>query len=298
MINKEYYEDFETGFTFEIFNLFAKFIYDVSGIKLTLHKRYLLFSRLLKRLRHHNMHNFYEYYRMVRNDSTELIEMLNSIATNTTYFFREKHHFDFLKNVCIPDIVSKKHRGELIIWSAGCSTGEEPYSIAITAHEGMNMIHEGEGKGSFSIRIIGTDISTRALEFAKRGVYEIDQIPEEIPSGILCRYFDKCRGEDGGKIMVKDFIRNMVTFKRLNLKDDEYTMEKNIDIIFCRNVMIYFSEEMKKHVLSMFYKHLRQGGYLFLGHAEALLNRKEFQPVFISVYKKMDEKNQASYISI
>lgn len=268
------------GLSDEVFNLFSDLIYRTSGIRLTNQKKNLLISRLLKRLRALGIDGFYHYYQLVKSDNSELIQMLNCIATNTTRFFREEYHFKFLKEICIPELLNKRF---INIWSAGCSTGEEPYSIAISVTEALSRY-----KGlKPEVMILGTDISTTAIDFAKAGIYEEEQIPDDIRDSILKKYFLKGVGEYSGRVLVKDFLKSKVYFERLNLKDRIYPVRRDFDIIFCRNVMIYFSSEMKEHVISRFYDHLMDGGYLFLGHSEAMLNRKGFAPVYISVYKKV-----------
>ncbi len=270
------------GLTNEVFSLFSDLIYRASGIRLTVQKKNLLISRLLRRLRALDINSFYNYYQLVKNDHSELIQMLNCIATNTTRFFREEYHFKFLREICIPELMTKGARF-INIWSAGCSTGEEPYSIAISVHEALS----GYRYVKPEVMILGTDISTSAIDFARAGVYEEDQIPEGIPETLLKKYFLKGVGENSGKIMVKDFLKRMVQFERLNLKDNIYPLRRDFNIIFCRNVMIYFSSDMKEHVISRFYTHLVEDGYLFLGHSEAMLNRKGFVPVYISAYRKV-----------
>ncbi len=270
---------FDFELTDEVFYLFSDLIYKASGIRLTYQKKNLLVSRLMKRLKSLGIESFYHYYQFIKKDHSEFIQMLNCVATNTTKFFREEYHFKFLQDICLPELINKR---TLNIWSAGCSTGEEAYSIAISIYEVLSKLDGLRPK----VMILGTDISTSAIEFAKRGIYEEEQLPGNYADKYLKKYFLKGAGEYLGMIKVKDFIKEMVRFERLNLKDKFYPVMKDFDIIFCRNVMIYFSQEMKEYVLNQFYNHLSEGGYLFLGHSEALLNRKGFKPVYISVYKK------------
>lgn len=265
----------------EVFELFRNLIYKASGIRIGLQKKNLLFSRLMKRLRILNISDFYDYYRLIKYDDTELINMLNCIATNTTHFFREDYHFEYLRKSVLPELITQSRI--IRIWSAGCSTGEEPYSIAITICEAME---EDKMVQRFDVKILATDISTRALERAEAGVYEYEQISDLDPF-LIKRYFLKGKGENSGMVMVKERLRDMIRFRRLNLKDQEYPFKGQFHVIFCRNVMIYFDEAMKRHVLSMFYRYLHPGGYLFLGHSEALLERDEFRPVYITVYKRV-----------
>ncbi|MCL4456677.1 MAG: protein-glutamate O-methyltransferase CheR [Nitrospirae bacterium] len=265
----------------EIFHLFSDLINTTSGIKLDERKKGLLASRLAKRLKKFGMQCFSEYYKKVKSDNQELVEMLNCISTNTTKFFREQYHFEYLKNKVIPDVAGTKSLEKAIrIWSAGCSTGEEPYSIAIAVSEAMS------GISGWNIKVLATDISTKALETGQTGIYEYEELPDDTPLPLLGGYFLRGTGEHAGMIKVKDFVRDMIRFRRLNLKDETYPFSREFDVIFCRNVMIYFDEHMKRHVLSMFHRHLSDNGYLFLGHSETMLGNGKFKPAYITVYKK------------
>lgn len=267
----------------ELFKLFADLIYKTAGIKLSVTKKSLLVSRLMKRLRLMGLNSFTEYYHRVKEDEEEMVEMLNCISTNTTKFFREGHHFEYLEKNILPELFKNKQEKTIRIWSAGCSTGEEPYTIAITACEALNK--ERGGRQDINIKILATDISTKVLLSAERGVYEQEQLPEnmQIDEG---RYFLKGTRGNEGKLRVKDFVKERISFRRLNFKDTAYPFKKEFDVIFCRNVMIYFDEEMKRHVFERFYRHLSAGGYLFLGHSETMLMQDKFKPVHVTVYKK------------
>ncbi|MEW6739364.1 MAG: CheR family methyltransferase [Nitrospirota bacterium] len=261
--------------------MFQNLIYTTAGIRLSSQKKGLLSSRFLKRLKKLGIDSLHEYYRKVKDDNDELVEMLNCISTNTTHFFRESHHFEYLKNKVIPELLRIKSSEKTIrIWSAGCSTGEEPYSIAITLREAL-----GDMRG-WDIKVLATDISTKVLDAAQRGIYEYEAV-SDMPEGVVRRYFLKGAGENIGKVKVRDFLKDMIRFRRLNLKDGAYPFKRKFDVIFCRNVMIYFDESMKQHVLSMFHRHLSDSGHLFLGHSETMLGSNGFKPVFITVYKKI-----------
>lgn len=264
----------------ELFKLFADLIYKTAGIKLSVTKKSLLVSRLMKRLRQKGLNSFTEYYHRVKEDEEEMVEMLNCISTNTTKFFREGHHFEYLEKNILPELFKNKQEKTIRIWSAGCSTGEEPYTIAITACEALNRERSG-----LDIKILATDISTKVLHSAERGIYEQEQLPENIQID-ESRYFLKGTRGNKGKLRVKDFVKDLISFRRLNFKDTAYPFKKEFDVIFCRNVMIYFDEEMKKHVFERFYRHLSDGGYLFLGHSETMLMQDKFKPVHVTVYKK------------
>ncbi|HEX8949099.1 MAG TPA: protein-glutamate O-methyltransferase CheR [Dissulfurispiraceae bacterium] len=269
----------------ELFALFSRLTYDISGIRLGMQKKGLLISRLMKRLKYLGIGSFRDYYRMVKDDGDEQVEMLNCISTNTTKFFRENHHFEYLKGVIIPELFRKcPHDGALRIWSAGCSTGEEPYSIAIAVHDALSA-HGIRAEGR-DIKILATDISTRVLAQAEAGIYDEEQLPESMPPESVKRYFLKGAGEGRGRIKVKDFLKEMIRFRRFNLKSRIYPFKKRFDVIFCRNVMIYFDADMKQHVLSKFHYHLCDTGHVFLGHSETMFKMEQFAPVHVTVYRK------------
>ena len=298
-------KSFDIDISDEVFTLFSELIYKTSGIKLTSVKKGLLVSRLHKRLKKLDITEFYNYYRRVAKDNEELVEMLNCISTNTTTFFREEYHFEYLRNTVLPGLLKNNKEKTIRKWSAGCSTGEEAYSIAITVHEALRQCQGTDrqvtrsypcavtcsqpvvNQSGMEIIILATDISTQALEIAQAGIYEEEQIPDSLPPDLIKRYFLSGVAENSGKIKVKDFIMHAIRFRRLNLKDMTYPFNNEFDIIFCRNVMIYFDGGMKGHVLSHFQRHLREKGHLFLGHAESMLGEEIFKPVFITVYQKL-----------
>lgn len=264
----------------EVFKLFQDLIYGTAGIRLGNQKKGLLASRLLKRLKKLGLDRFDEYYLKVQEDNDELVEMLNCISTNTTHFFRENHHFEYLGNKVVPELLRLKAAEKTVrIWSAGCSTGEEPYSLAIASCEAFRELR------GWDIKILATDISTKALDAAQEGIYEHEAI-SALSDSIVRSYFLHGTGERIGKIKVKNILQDIIRFRRLNLKESVYPFTKKFDVIFCRNVMIYFDEQMKRHVLTMFHRHLSAGGYLFLGHSETMLGAEGFKPVFITAYKK------------
>lgn len=266
----------------ELFKLFADLIYKTAGIKLSATKKSLLVSRLMKRLKLKGLNSFTEYYHSVKEDEEEMAEMLNCISTNTTKFFRESHHFEYLVKNILPELFKVKQEKTIRIWSAGCSTGEEPYTIAITLNEALAL---AESRRSWEVKILATDISTKALTAAEKGIFDEEQLPDKMPFA-AGRYFMKGIGGNAGKIKIKDFAKETISFRRLNFKEPEYPFKKKFDVIFCRNVMIYFDEEMKKHVFERFYRHLSEGGYLLLGHSESMLLQDKFKPVHVTVYKK------------
>jgi chemotaxis protein methyltransferase CheR len=276
--------DSPTDIAGELYTLLTALIYRESGIKLGSHKRALLSSRLTKRMRVHGMDSFYDYYKLVKRDQDELIEMLNVVAVNTTKFFREPYHFEFLRDRLKDEILSCRSSDKTLrIWSAGCSTGEEPYSIALTLLEAMRTT--GADPLFWDMKILASDISTKVLKVGATGAYDRDQLPDDISPSMVKRYFTKKEAADGG-IMVRPVLREHIRFRRLNLKDADLPFTRKFDVIFCRNVMIYFDDPMQSHVLENFRRHLRLGGYLFLGHSEIMLQRQGFRPAFITVYQK------------
>ncbi|MCL4491140.1 MAG: protein-glutamate O-methyltransferase CheR [Nitrospirae bacterium] len=272
----------------EVFFLFSNLIYRISGIRLGIQKKGLLISRLTRRLKALGIGGFYDYYQTVRDDAVEQTEMINCISTNTTKFFRENHHFVYLGDVIIPELLRMKSADKVIrIWSAGCSTGEEPYSIAMTLQAAF--AKTGIKPEGWDIKILATDISTRVLGTAQSGVYECGQLPDSVQAEDIRKYFLKGDKWNEGKVKVKDAVKGMIRFSRFNLKSRIYPFKKKFDVIFCRNVMIYFDEDMKRHVLSGFHYHLSDNGYVFLGHSETMFKMDQFIPVHITVYKKRAE---------
>lgn len=262
------------------FGLLAAMIYGAVGIRLDVRKKSLLSSRLAKRLRKLALGSYREYYGVVKDDERERLEMINCIATNTTSFFREPHHFEHLSSVVIPSLAQAGKR-EVRLWSAGCSTGEEPYSIAITVCMAIEQL--GEAVSAWDIKVLATDISTKALETARAGVYDYsDCLPRT-----AYRYFLKGVNHAEGRMLVKDAVHGMVRFGRLNLMDDRYPFKRTFDAIFCRNVMIYFDDATRRALIGRLGRHLDDAGHLFLGHSETMLNTDQFASVGVTVYRKI-----------
>jgi len=262
------------------FNLFREIIYREAGIKLSDMKKALVQSRLLRRLRELHIFSYDDYYSFLQDNYTqEIINLINCITTNKTEFFREARHFDFMHQVVLPEYVKMKKK-TLRIWSAGCSTGEEPYTIAITLLEFFKDMQMPD------IKILATDIDTHVLELALDGRYK-KEILEMLNVDMLRRYFLKGSDVNLGFYRVKDHVKKYIYFRRLNLLSDHYPMKNQFDIIFCRNVIIYFDKETQKRLFGKFYQYLKDDGYLFLGHSESLTdenNRFTFQGN--SIYRK------------
>ena len=266
------------------FNKFSHYVYDTCGINLHEGKKQLLKARLGKILRKKNFKSFRQYYDHVVSDESgnELILLLDSISTNLTYFFREPAHFDFLKDRALPKLM--KHgtapRGRFMnFWSAGCSSGEEAYSIAMTVGDALNNLED------LPVRILATDLSTKVLKTASAGIYEKKKI-EKMPLEKRKRYFQRGENQWKGYFRVKRQIREKISFRRLNFSED-FCFEDQFDVIFCRNVMIYFDNSTRQALVGKFFRYLSDGGYLFIGHAESLsgLNHS-FRYIQPSVYQK------------
>ncbi len=262
------------------FNLFRDIIYREAGIKLSDMKKALVQSRLLRRLRELQLFSYEEYHEFLQeNYNEEIINLINCITTNKTEFFREARHFDFMHQVVLPEYERMKKR-TLRIWCAGCSTGEEPYTIAIT------LLEYYRDKQVPDIKILATDIDTRVLEIAQEGRYK-KEILEMLNVDMLRRYFMRGKEVNIGFYRVKDHVKKYIFFRRLNLLNDTYPMKNQFDIIFCRNVIIYFDKDTQQRLFAQFHRYLKDDGYLFLGHSESLTdenNRFVFQGN--SIYRK------------
>ena len=240
------------------FDLFRKLIYDSSGITFSETNRSILDSRLKERLRDKQMDNLDDYYKLIMSDQGEFKTFLDSITTNLTRFFRNQPHFDALVNYILPHVIEyKKKTGNTTfrIWSAGCSTGEEPYTIA--------MILKDKLPPPYNFEIVASDISLKSLMVGQTGFYPESRITG-IPSNYLATYFDQV---DGG-YQVKADLMKTIKFDYHNLRFDMGV--NNFDIIFCRNVLIYFDEAAQKATIDKFYNSLNKDGYLFIGHSESL----------------------------
>ena len=261
-----------------VFDKFRNLIFDACGIYLTEQKEALVTARIGKRMRALNLQDYDAYFQEVMADRTgkELRELVNAISTNVTHFFRERRHFDFLS-----DWVREQTgdgRRELRIWCAACSSGEEPYTIAMTALEAMHK--------PLRLEIVASDISTRVLQIGKFGVYR-DQDVRTVPVPLLKKYFQKGVGRAQQLFRIKQELRELVSFRQINLSTPPYPINGNQDAIFCRNVMIYFHHDLRRKLVQNFEQLLRPGGYLFVGLAESLSgvhpNLKSVEP---SVYRK------------
>lgn len=258
------------------FNKVRNLLHDYCGINMHEGKEALVKARMLKRIRRLDMKNFSDYLNYVENDETgsEFLALVDVLTTNKTSFFREKAHFDFIRTEIIPDIRNR----DVTWWSAGCSTGEEPVSWAITWLEEKRAGFPGNA------RMLATDISTTVLQKAKQGLYRRELLAE-LPDYVRKRYFRR-NITDPDKVKVSEEVRSMIRYGRLNLKDS-WPMKGPFHIIMCRNVMIYFDQLTQKELVDRFYNMLEQGGYLFLGHSESISgNHKGLTNIRPAVYRK------------
>jgi len=241
---------------------FRTLIYQESGISLNDNKQTLLVSRLSKRLRTLKLDSFQAYYDLIagQTDSDEFTLLLDLVSTNKTDFFREPKHFDFLREAILPTLGSTR---SIRIWSAASSSGEEPYTIAMTLYDAV------PDPEQWNFKILASDISTRMLARAASGVYEEDRV-RALPKEIVERHFLKGVGDRAGMVKIKPHLAQMVRFRRINLMDDAYPINAPLDLVFCRNVMIYFDRPTQAQLVTKFYRYLKPGGFLFIGHSESL----------------------------
>lgn len=244
------------------FQRFRTLIYDESGISLSEQKKSLLASRLSKRLRDLGLDTFSDYYEKVTLEASreEFTRMLDLISTNKTDFFREPKHFDFLRDRILPELA---HLKRVRIWSSASSTGEEPYTIAMTLYDGV------QNPSQWDFKILASDLSTRVLAKAAAGTYDEERV-RDVPDETVKRHFLRGRGESAGLLKVKPHLADMIRFRRINLMDDQFPIKSPLDLIFCRNVMIYFDRPTQEVLVNKFHRYLKPGGYLFIGHSESL----------------------------
>jgi chemotaxis protein methyltransferase CheR len=263
------------------FGFLREFVLQHCGISLGDHKRQLVQGRLLRRLRALNLSGFEAYCDLLRRDpESELGELSSCISTNVTSFFREMHHYDMLIDELLPRWLAEKRGGRLRIWSAGCSTGEEPYAIAMVLAEAI----ERTGL-QIDAKILATDLSPQALEAARKGVYPVDRLGG-VSDARRKRWFLRGEGSFDGFVQVHPRLRELVAIQPLNLLH-EWPMQGKFDAIFCRNVVIYFDKPTKQRLFSRYAGMLESRGYLFLGHSESMYGLSEdFDLIGRTVYRK------------
>lgn len=265
-----------------LFEQFRDLIYEQSGISLASSKQTLLQSRIGKRMRTLNIGQEQDYLHRIVGDQSgeEIVFLLDAISTNVTYFYREPEHFDRLKTVLQQWL--SEGRSRIRLWSAACSSGQEPYTMGMVASEVIRQ----SGKSGTDLRILATDISTKVLDAAIRGQYTEREI-ERVSSEDRSRYLRSAGGPQPAAYTVADELRQLITFRRLNLSQPPFPMRGPFDAIFCRNVMIYFDDPVRARLVAEMTRLLRPGGLLFIGHAESLLGiTANLAAVAPSVYQK------------
>lgn len=249
----------------ELYQRFVDLIYKRTGIWFETNKRYFVDKRLDERIAQLGLENYREYYQLLKfsNDPTEMQQLINRLTVNETYFFRDFPQLQgFAEEVLLQTVTAKLVANDrtLKLWSAGCSTGDEPYTLAIIL---LEMLPEPE---KWTIEILATDIDTRVLDTARKGSYPSRSV-KDIPTEYLERYFTKRYD----RYLLNMQVRNMINFKKINLMDEQdMRVQLGYDFIFCRNVLIYFDTESRLAVLNSFYQSLRRGGYIYLGHSESV----------------------------
>ncbi|HWA85551.1 MAG TPA: protein-glutamate O-methyltransferase CheR [Opitutus sp.] len=265
------------------FEFIRTLVYDRSRIHLGPEKRELVSARLGKRLRAARLATVGEYCELLRSPGAdeEISHLIDAISTNHTFFFRENAHFDFLREVALPELLAKRQArrwARLNVWSAACSSGEEPYSIAMILDENL-------GATGWPWRVEATDISHRVLARATAGIYR-DDVVQKLPAGYAQRYFQRGFGPQEGNQRVKPALRNAVAFGQLNLLEGQPASPEPFQVIFCRNVMIYFDRPTQQQLVNKLARHLVPGGYLLVGHSESLTGIKHsLQTIRPAVYR-------------
>lgn len=251
------------------YSIISSYIEKNVGIRMAKGKKVMMQSRLMSRLRTLGMHSFEEYINFVFNQDTsgqELIFMTNALTTNKTDFFREADHFDTMNNIVLPDLIEKGKR-TIHIWSSASSSGEEPYTLAIV----MSEYKRNHSKSFSGFDVLGTDISTEVLDKAVNAVYTETDVAG-IPLEMKRRYFLKSKDKEQHTVRIKPELRAKCSFQRLNLMDETWDVPAKFEIIFCRNVLIYFDKPTQEKIIRHLLQHLIPGGYLFLGHSETVFS--------------------------
>lgn len=252
----ESFESREFPMSEEDFWTLSKLAYQHTGIVLEAHKKNLVYGRLSRRIRELNLTSFSEYISLISDSrDAEFDSFINAITTNLTSFFREKHHFDYLKSTVFPFLISQKP-DRVRFWSAGCSTGEEPYSLAITIHDHFSLRDR--------VKILATDLDANVLTQGRNGCYDSSRV-EALPRQMLEKHF--VANHEAETVTVAENLRDMIVFNRLNLLG-RWPMKGEFDVIFCRNVLIYFDKETQKKLVKRYVEKLKPRGFLMIGHSE------------------------------
>ncbi|VAW87662.1 Chemotaxis protein methyltransferase CheR [hydrothermal vent metagenome] len=273
-------EEREFELTNRDFERLKKIVGEQTGIVLTDGKRNMVYGRLARRLRALNIDSFLHYIQLIESDEDELINFINSVTTNLTSFFRENHHFDYLRDTVLPQLlVNNQNTRKIRIWSAGCSTGEEPYSLAMTVSEFF------ENHPNWDVKILATDIDTKVIAQAASGIYTAERI-DGLNESLIKRWFVKGKGEKNGMVKVRRELQALIDFKQLNLLHS-WPMTGPFDLVFCRNVVIYFDKPTKIKLFDNYADKLVNKGHLFIGHSETLFKISDrFDSLGGTIYQK------------
>lgn len=265
------------------FDTFTRMVHETMGVCIPQTKRHMIEARLANRVRVLGLRNSQDYFRHLFVDgglSAEMVHIEETVTTNKTDFFREIDHFHYLRDVVLPNSARRAGPGKFKAWSAAASNGAESFTIA------MILAEHALAYPGFDWAVLGTDISNRVLEHARRAIYS-ENVVAPVPGALRSRYLHEGQNEWQGKFRIAPVLRNRVRFKKLNLIDDVYTVDLNLDIIFLRNVLIYFDPEDQLAVLRRIGQHLAPGGHLFVGHSESMVVRMpQFSQVAPAIYRK------------
>ncbi len=273
----------EFVFTKDDFDRLRNLVGEHTGISLSDAKQQLIYGRLTRRLRTLGLQNFSQYCDLLESDPGEEFEdFVNAITTNLTSFFRESHHFDFLRETALPEVIARNRgSGRVRLWSAGCSSGEEPYSIAITAVEVLAR------SPNCDLKILATDLDSNMVATGAQGVYRSERV-EGLEGSCLRRWFRKGRGQSVGQVRVNPELQQLLSFRQLNLMT-AWPMHGPLDIIFCRNVVIYFDKDTQRKLFARFAKLQPPGSYLFIGHSETLAGvTDKYRLLHQTIYQRVD----------
>ncbi len=261
----------------------ANFVYSNIGINLGDDKKALVAGRLQKFLKKYSFNSYNEYLTFLMKDKTgeALSELADNISTNHTFFYRESSHFEYFKDIALPNILKKKINegsNDIRIWCAGCSSGEESYMLVMLMMELL-----GNNYSSYKAGLLATDISSKVLKTAISGIYNTDRLGK-LPQNYISKYFNKLSLDE---YKVKDIVKNEITYRRFNLIKETFQFKKKFDIIFCRNVMIYFDSPTRNKLVENYYQTLNSEGYLFIGHSETIeRGNSNFNYLFPAIYQK------------
>lgn len=274
--------DREFHYTDNDFQTVKTLVAEQTGIHLTDAKQDLVYGRLSKRIRKLGLSSFQEYIDYLKQDhEDELINFINAITTNLTSFFRENHHFEYLSETLLPSLIKANESSRKIrIWSAGCSTGEEPYSIAMTLLNKMSNLY------NWDIKILATDLDTNVINTASKGIYPLERI-SGIDDKMKKRWFLNGKGAKSGFVKVSRELQDIIVFRQLNLMN-RWPIKGQFDLIFCRNVVIYFDKPTQKILFDRFANVLTDNGTLFIGHSETLFKvSSRYKPLGSTIYQKL-----------